>query len=140
MNWTDFIPSGNLWIVWLLQASLAVGVITLFAGGLIALLGKIPIVGPILAGIVRIIAGNYERWLSERVPKLAEQAVLSVEERYRKSALSSEERAQTKLEEAISALQQMAPGLGRDIAQRQVEAALSRIRATGMEQKAGGAK
>jgi hypothetical protein len=50
VNWTDFIPSGNLWIVWLLQASLAVGVITLFAGGLIALLGKIPIVGPILAG------------------------------------------------------------------------------------------
>ncbi|ADD26861.1 hypothetical protein Mrub_1433 [Meiothermus ruber DSM 1279] len=140
MNWTDFIPSGNLWIVWLLQASLAVGVITLFAGGLIALLGKIPIVGPILAGIVRIIAGNYERWLSERVPKLAEQVVLSVEERYRKSNLSFEERAQTKLEEAISALQQMAPGLGRDIAQRQVEAALSRIRATGMEQKAGGAK
>jgi hypothetical protein len=140
VNWTDFIPSGNLWIVWLLQASLAVGVITLFAGGLIALLGKIPIVGPILAGIVRIIAGNYERWLSERVPKLAEQVVLSVEERYRKSNLSFEERAQTKLEEAISALQQMAPGLGRDIAQRQVEAALSRIRATGMEQKAGGAK
>ncbi|AGK04665.1 hypothetical protein K649_15400 [Meiothermus ruber DSM 1279] len=96
--------------------------------------------GPILAGIVRIIAGNYERWLSERVPKLAEQVVLSVEERYRKSNLSFEERAQTKLEEAISALQQMAPGLGRDIAQRQVEAALSRIRATGMEQKAGGAK
>ncbi|RIH79047.1 hypothetical protein Mcate_00560 [Meiothermus taiwanensis] len=140
MNWTDFIPSGNLWIVWLLQASLAVGVITLFAGGLIALLGKIPVIGPILAGIVRIIAGNYERWLSERVPKLAEQVVLSVEERYRKSNLSFEERAQTKLEEAISALQQMAPGLGRDIAQRQVEAALSRIRATGMEQKAGGAK
>ncbi|AWR86780.1 hypothetical protein [Meiothermus taiwanensis] len=140
MNWTDFIPSGNLWIVWLLQAALAVGVIALAAGALIAILGKIPIVGPILAGIVRIIAGNYERWLSERVPKLAEQVVLSVEERYRKSNLSFEERAQTKLEEAISALQQMAPGLGRDIAQRQVEAALSRIRATGMEQKAGGAK
>lgn len=140
MNWTDLVPPGNLWIVWLLQAALAVGVIALAAGALIAILGKIPVVGPILAGIVRIIAGNYERWLSERVPKLAEQVVLSVEERYRKSNLSFEERAQTKLEEAISALQQMAPGLGRDIAQRQVEAALSRIRATGMEQKAGGAK
>ncbi|KZK16653.1 hypothetical protein [Meiothermus taiwanensis] len=140
MNWTDLVPPGNLWIVWLLQAALAVGVVALAAGALIAILGKIPVVGPILAGIVRIIAGNYERWLSERVPKLAEQTVLSIEERYRKSALPPEERAQTKLEEAISALQQMAPGLSRDIAQRQVEAALSRIRATGMEQKAGGAK
>lgn len=140
MNWTDLIPPGNLWGIWLLQAALAVGVVALLAGALVALLGRIPVVGPVLAAMVRILAGNYEKWLSERVPKLAEQAVLSVEERYRRSTLPPEERARAKLEEAISALQEMAPGLARDIAQRQVEAALARIRATGMEQKAGGGK
>jgi hypothetical protein len=140
MNWQDLIPTGNIWMVWLLQAALAVGVVALLAGALIALVGRIPVVGPILAGIIRLIAGNYERWLQERVPKLAEQAVLATEERYRATHLPAEERARVKLDEAIQALQQMAPGLARDIAQRQVEAALARIRAAGMEQKAGGAK
>jgi hypothetical protein len=140
MNWQDLLPTGNIWMVWLLQAALAVGVVALLAGALIALVGRIPVVGPILAGIIRLIAGNYERWLQERVPKLAEQAVLATEERYRATHLPAEERARVKLDEAIQALQQMAPGLARDIAQRQVEAALARIRAAGMEQKAGGAK
>ena len=49
-------------------------------------------------------------------------------------------RAEAKLREAMEALQQMAPGLPRDIAKRQIEAALARIRAMGMEQKAGGGK
>jgi hypothetical protein len=49
-------------------------------------------------------------------------------------------RAQAKLQEAMEALQQMAPGLPRDIAQKQIEAALARIRAMGMEQKVGGGK
>ena len=136
----DLIPPGQVWLVWALQAALAVGVIALLAGFLIRILGAIPIVGPILARIVRILASNYEKWLSERVPKLAEQTVLAVEEKYRSSSMPPLERAATKMEEAIQGLQQMAPGLSRDIAQKQIEAALARIRSMGMEQKVGGSK
>lgn len=140
MSPLDLIPPKDLWMIWLVQALLAVGVIALVAGLLVRLVAGIPVVGPILAGIIRMIAGNYERWLSERVPKLAEQAVLAVEEKYRRSELPPAERASQKLEEAIQILQTLAPGLSRDIAQRQIEAALARVRAMGMEQKAGGGR
>jgi hypothetical protein len=74
------------------------------------------------------------------VPKLAEQAVLATEEKWRMvgSQYDPAARAQAKLQEAMEALQQMAPGLPRDLAQKQIEAALARIRAMGMEQKVGG--
>ncbi|ACV05051.1 hypothetical protein [Thermus phage P23-77] len=140
MSLHDLIPSGQVWLVWALQAALTVGVIALVAGLLVRLVSLIPGVGPVLAGIIRILASNYERWLSERVPKLAEQAVLAVEERYRATTLPPQERAAAKLEEAVRTLQELAPGLSRDIAQRQIEAALARIRAMGMEQKAGGGR
>lgn len=140
MSPLDLIPPKDLWMIWLVQALLAVGVIALVAGLLVRLVAGIPVVGPVLAGIIRMIAGNYERWLSERVPKLAEQAVLAVEEKYRRSELPPAERASRKLEEAIQILQTLAPGLSRDIAQKQIEAALARVRAMGMEQKAGGGR
>jgi len=122
------------------QALVALGAVALLAGLLVRLVGSIPVVGPVLAGLIRMLASNYERWLAERVPRLAEQAVLAVEERYRKSDLPPQERAARKLEEAISTLQELAPGLSRTIAEKAVEAALARIRAMGMEQKAGGGK
>lgn len=140
MSPVDLIPPKDLWMIWLVQGLLAVGVIAVVAGLLVRLVAGIPVVGPILAGIIRMIAGNYERWLSERVPKLAEQAVLAVEEKYRRSELPPTERASQKLEEAIQILQTLAPGLSRDIAQKQIEAALARVRAMGMEQKAGGGR
>jgi hypothetical protein len=138
LNLYDLIPSGQVWLVWALQAALAVGVVALVAGLLVRLVSFIPGVGPVLAGIIRILASNYEKWLAERVPKLAEQAVLATEERYRATALPPEQRATTKLEEAVRTLQELAPGLSRDIAQKQIEAALARVRAMGMEQKATG--
>lgn len=123
-----------------MQALVALGAVALLAGLLVRLVGGIPVVGPVLAGLIRMLASNYERWLAERVPRLAEQAVLSVEERYRKSDLPPQERAARKLEEAISTLQELAPGLSRTIAEKQIEAALARIRAMGMEQKTGGGR
>lgn len=123
-----------------MQALVALGAVALLAGLLVRLVGSIPVVGPVLAGLIRMLASNYERWLAERVPRLAEQAVLAVEERYRKSDLPPQERAARKLEEAISTLQELAPGLSRTIAEKQIEAALARIRAMGMEQKTGGGR
>lgn len=140
MSWTNLLPPAEVWVAWALQAALAVGLIALLAGALVRLVSGIPVVGPILAGIIRLMASNYERWLAERVPKLAEQAVLAVEERYRRSDLPPAERAARKLEEAIRTLQEMAPGLSRSLAERQIEAALARIRAMGMEQKVGGGR
>lgn len=140
MSWTDLVPPGSVWMAWAVQALVAVGAVALLAGLLVRLVGGIPVVGPILAGAIRMVASNYERWLAERVPRLAEQAVLAVEERFRKSDLPAQERAARKLEEAIRTLQELAPGLSRTIAEKQIEAALARVRAMGMEQKAGGGR
>lgn len=136
MTLTDFFPSSQTWITWAVQAALAVGVIALFAGLLTSVLGKVPIVGPLLASIIRVLAGNYEKWLSERLPRLAEQAVQAVEERYRKSDLPPEVRAQEKMREALELIEQMAPGINRSVAKAAIDAALTRIRSSYMEQKA----
>lgn len=136
MNLTDFIPPTQTWIVWAVQAALAVGVVSLLAGLLAVVLGKVPIIGPILASLVRIIGGNYEKWLAERLPKIAEQAVLAVEERYRKSDLPPEVRATEKMREAVELVEQMAPGVNRSIAKAAIESALTRMRSAYMEQKA----
>lgn len=137
MNLPDLLPDNRTLLMWLIQAALAVGIVSLFAGLLIGVVGKIPMIGPVLAGIIRMLAGNYEKWLNERVPKLAEQAVLATEERWRKSAIIDPTvRAQQKLSESTQTLQSLAPGLSADTAKAQVEAALARIRANGMEQKA----
>lgn len=131
----QFLPAPELWLTWLMQAVLAVGLLALIAGLLIAVLGRIPFVGPVLAGIVRILAGNYEKWLSERVPKLAETAVLATEERFRASTLPPPDRAAVKLQNSIAILQKLTPGLSRGVATNQVQAALARIRGAGLEQK-----
>ncbi len=138
MSWHDFVPSGQTWVVWLVQALLAAGLVALLAGVIARAVSVVPVVGPVLATAVRMLFSNYERWLAERVPKLAEQVVLATEERWRQvgGQYDPAARAQAKLQEAMDALQQMAPGLPRDIAQKQIEAALARIRAMGMEQKA----
>ncbi len=142
MSVQDFIPQGQVWLVWLLQALLAAGLISLLSGLIVRAVSVIPVVGPVLAAAVRMVLSNYEKWLSERVPKMAEQAVLATEERWRKVGpqYDPSARAEAKLREAMEALQRMAPGLSRDIAQKQIEAALARIRAAGMEQKVGGGK
>ncbi len=136
MSLTDFIPPTQTWIVWAVQAALAVGVISLLAGLLVAVLSKVPLIGPVLASLVRIIGGNYEKWLAERLPKIAEQAVLAVEERYRKSDLPPEVRATEKMREAVELIEQMAPGINRSIAKAAIDSALTRMRSAYMEQKA----
>ncbi len=132
----DLIPPGQVWLVWLVQAALAVGVIMLVVNFLAGVVAMIPGVGPVLAQILRMLGGQYQKWLTEHVPKAAEQAVLAVEERYRAAEdLPPEERARKKMEEALKILDQLAPGLNRDVARKMIEAALARIRPQ-FEQKA----
>lgn len=137
MNLPDLLPDKGVLLTWLIQAALGVGIVSLLAGLLVGVVGKIPVIGPVLAALIRRFAGNYEKWLNERVPKLAEQAVLATEERWRKSGITDPTvRAQQKLAESTQTLQSLAPGLSADTAKVQVEAALARVRANGMEQKA----
>ncbi len=132
----DLIPPGDVAFWWLVQAALAVGVVMLVANFLAGLVGAIPGVGPVLARVVLILAGQYQKWLSEHVPKAAEQAVLAVEEQFRRAEdLPPEERARRKMEEALKILDQLAPGLDRETAKKMIEAALARIRPQ-YEQKA----
>ncbi len=134
--WKTLIPPGNLWIVWLVQAALAVGVVMLVVNLLAGVVSAIPGVGPVLAQILRVLGGQYQKWLTEHVPKAAEQAVLAVEEKYRAAEdLPPEERARRKMEEALKILNRLAPGLDRDVARKMIEAALARIRPQ-FEQKA----
>lgn len=111
MSVQDFLPQGQVWLVWLVQALLAAGLIALLSGLIVRVVSAIPVVGPVLAAAVRMLFANYEKWLSERVPKLAEQAVLATEERWRKVGpqYDPSARAEAKLREAMEALQQMAP-------------------------------
>lgn len=144
----QFLPGPEIWLTWLVQAVLAVGLIALVAGLLIAVLVRIPFIGPVLAGIVRILAGNYERWISERVPRLADLSVLATEERFASlaklrpeidtAALSPQSRASTKLKSAVDGLISLAPGLPAADAAQQVEAAVARMRGAGLEQKSEG--
>jgi len=132
----DLIPPLEVWLVWLIQAALAVGVVMLLANLLAGVVAAIPSIGPVLAKILRIVGGQFEKWLNERVPKAAEQAVMAVEERYRRAEdIPPEERARKKLKEAVEILDELAPGLDRDTAVKMVEAALTRIRPQ-YEQKA----
>jgi len=62
--------------------------------------------------------------------------VQAVEERYRKSDLPPEVRAQEKMREALEIVEQMAPGINRSVAKAAIDAALTRIRSSYMEQKA----
>jgi hypothetical protein len=137
MIWHYLLPSGQTWIVWLLEALLAAGFISFFSGAIARILSTIPVVGNIIASVVRMLFSNYEKWLSDRIPKLAEQAVLSTEEKWKNlgSQYNPADRAQAKLKESINTLQQMAPGIPENLAQKQVEAALARVRANGLEQK-----
>ena len=130
------LPDSDTWLLWLIQAALAVGVVMLIANALSGILATVPVVGPTLATLLKIIAGKYQDWLANQVPKAAEQAVLTVEERYRKAEkLPPDVRAKQKMEEALAELNKLAPGLRRDTAKSALEAALSRIRPQ-YEQKA----
>lgn len=62
---------------------------------------------------------------------------MSTEEKWKNlgSQYNPADRAQAKLKESINTLQQMAPGIPENLAQKQVEAALARVRANGLEQK-----
>jgi len=137
MSLHDFLPSNQIWVVWLVEALLGAGVVSLLSGSIARIFSTIPVVGNAIASAVRMIFSNYEKWLSERVPKLAEQAVLSTEERWRNlgNQYNPADRAQAKLQDSINTLQKMAPGLPYKLAEKQVEAALARIRSNYMEQK-----
>jgi len=62
------IPDGGTWLTWLIQAALAVGVVMLIANAISGVLAAIPVVGPTLATITKIIAGRYQQWLADQVP------------------------------------------------------------------------
>ncbi len=130
------IPDQQTFLIWLIQAALAVGVVMLVVNFLAGVVATIPGVGPILAQVLRILGGRYQDWLTNHVPKAAEQAVLAVEERFRTAEdMPPEERARKKMGEALKTLDKLAPGLDRETAKKMVEAALARIRPQ-YEQKA----
>ncbi|WP_245587631.1 hypothetical protein [Calidithermus chliarophilus] len=128
------LPDWNTVLVWLVQGVLALGFLRLAGEALAALAGQIPGVGVVLAPLIRLLAGQWEKWLTERVPAIADKAVQSVEERFRGTRSGP-----TKLEQATRMVQRYAPGLSREAAQAQVEAALTRMRGAGLEQKSKGA-
>ena len=130
------IPDGNTVLMWLVEGVLAAGLVVLVSNLIAGALGAIPVVGPALATIARVVGGSYQKWLSDEVAKMAKQSVLAVEERYRSAEnMPPAKRAQAKMNEALEELNKLAPGLRKDLAKSAIEAALAQIRPT-HEQKA----
>lgn len=120
----SFIPDHATLIAWLIQALLAVGLVTLISSALAALLGNVPFVGPFLGKLVLHLGNRYQDWLLKQVPASAERAVDTIEEKF----LGQKGQSQNKLNEAIRQLRSDQPLLSPQEAVNQVHAALTRRR------------
>jgi hypothetical protein len=132
LDWRELVPGQGEALLWLVQALLVVGLVRLAGEALAGLAGLVPGVGPVLAAALRLFAGSYERWLAQKVPALADVAVQRSEEALKGAG------GPAKLGAAVAQLQRSAPGLSPGQARAQVEAALTRLRGAGLEQKSGG--
>lgn len=110
-------------------ALIASGALRVGGSQLADIAAKLPF-GFILAPLVRALAGNTEKWLSEHVPAMAVTAVLATEEEARADAKSGlvEPDSFLKLYAATQKLKKLAPGLTNNEAQTHVNAALVRAR------------
>lgn len=118
------IPDHGTLIAWLIQALLAVGLITLVSTALAALLGNVPFVGPFLGKLVLHLGNRYQDWLLKQVPASAERAVDTIEEKF----LGQKGQSKAKFDEAIQQLRSDQPLLSVQEATNQVHAALTRRR------------
>jgi len=75
----DFIPNYHELLRWLLAAVIAAGVLGSISAAAAAVVMRIPIIGPVLAAIIPPIMAQYEKWLSDRLQKVADESVRVVE-------------------------------------------------------------
>ena len=124
MDILRILQNSNL-LHYLLPALIASGVLRLTSEAIAGLVARVPVVGVPLSALVRVLAGQYEAWLANHVPKLAQTAVLATEEKF--SGLAGNNSNQ-KLENAQAELSKLAPGLSTEQQKVQIHAALARLR------------
>lgn len=106
--------------LWLAIAGVLVG-LTAFDDAIAALVGRVPVVGPILAPILRRLSARFRDWLRTKVPASAEAAVKRVEGHIGDGA------GPIKKEAAIAELKQREPGLTDTELEREIQAAFDRL-------------
>lgn len=129
----SFIPPGNQWIAWSIGGILAGGAISLLANIAAGAVALIPGMGW-LAFVIKFIAGQYQKWLADQLPKMAEQAWLTTESlaataKKEGVTATSEEKKQA----ALTILKKQAPEGRMSDLEAALEAAHARAKASGFE-------
>lgn len=84
---------------------------------------RIPLIGPILAPIMRRLSGRFRQWISERIPSVADRVVLEIEAELDGAS------GPAKLAAATERLRKAEPGLSVAEAQAAAQAAVDRAKA-----------
>lgn len=106
--------------LWLAIAGVLVG-LTAFDDALAALVSRVPVVGPILAPILRRLSARFRDWLRTRVPASAEAAVKRAEGHI------GDGNGAIKKEAAVAELKAAEPGLTDNETEREIQAAFDRM-------------
>lgn len=116
----DFLQHISMELLALIAGTLLTA--TLLDDFLVDAVSKIPVIGKILAPIVRRITPRFRQWLHDRVPKAAEAAVQQAEGHLPQTGAGA-----VKKEMAVAALQTAEPGLRATDAEREIQAAFDRL-------------
>lgn len=106
-----------------IQIMLAVLTLTLIDDFVVDVVSKIPMVGKMLAPIVRRVIPGFKKWLSERVGKQAEAIVAQTEAQF----AAAPQTGAIKKDVATKALVEAMPGLEQIEAEREIQAAFNRL-------------
>lgn len=134
----DFIPPVNDVLLWGVGGILAAGAIGLLATTLAALVLPIPFIGIPLSFAIKFMAGQYQKWLTEQLPKLADQAWQATEAIAANAKKEGAQPAPTdKKEAALTILKDQAkvPSSRLTDLEAALEAAHTRNKAGGLELK-----
>lgn len=106
--------------LWLAIAGVVVG-LTVFDDAIAALVSRVPVVGPILAPILRRLSARFREWLRTKVPASAEAAVKRAEGHVGSG------NGPIKKEQAVAELKAAEPGLTDPELEREIQAAFDRM-------------
>lgn len=116
-----------------LSSGLGLFLLKLAAPTVAEVAARVPFFGPTLSKTVLVLAGEFEHYLTSKVPKVAENAVLASEELFRNTPAAGT----LKLGTALEHLRREAVPIAHDTLrlEQAIYAALTKMRAEGYEQK-----
>lgn len=95
--------------------------LTILDDALAGLVAKVPVIGPILAALVRRLSARFREWMRTKVPASAEAAVKQAE------GMIGDGHGPAKKAAAIETLRAAEPGLRNGELEREIQAAFDRL-------------